>query len=251
MEGIFVRRLGLAPLFGAVIGTTVALAPRPAPAAKERCPSGMSLVLDKYCIDKWEARTVEVLEGGATRAHSPFHSVGGLKVKAITKRHVIPQAYISRNEAEAACKLAHKRLCTDDEWLTACRGRDPTLYPYGPSRKDNYCADTNRVSPLGKIFGDLGSPDSYTFENMNDPRLDQVEGGIAPTGSFPHCRSSFHVYDMVGNVHEWTADPSGTFRGGYFLDTKINGEGCDYHTVAHDASYHDYSTGFRCCADPR
>ena len=38
-------------------------------------------------------------------------------------------------------------------------------------------------------------------------------------------------------------------RGGYYLDTHINGEGCNYRTVAHPATYHDYSTGFRCCAD--
>jgi hypothetical protein len=52
---------------------------------------------------------------------------------------------------------------------------------------------------------------------------------------------------MVGNIHEWTSD--GTFRGGYYLDTKQNGEGCDYKTTAHAKTYYDYSTGFRCCAD--
>jgi formylglycine-generating enzyme required for sulfatase activity len=56
---------------------------------------------------------------------------------------------------------------------------------------------------------------------------------------------------MVGNVHEWTADPKGTFRGGYYLDTHINGDGCDYRTVAHEPTYHDYSTGFRCCSDSK
>jgi hypothetical protein len=40
---------------------------------------------------------------------------------------------------------------------------------------------------------------------------------------------------------------SGTFRGGYYLDTHINGQGCEYKTGAHNARYHDYSTGFRCC----
>jgi hypothetical protein len=39
--------------------------------------------------------------------------------------------------------------------------------------------------------------------------------------------------------------------GGFFMDTHLNGEGCDYRTTAHDFSYHDYSTGFRCCADAR
>ena len=53
---------------------------------------------------------------------------------------------------------------------------------------------------------------------------------------------------MVGNVHEWVDD--GSFRGGYYLDTQQNNEGCDYVTTAHASWYHDYSIGFRCCADP-
>ena len=52
---------------------------------------------------------------------------------------------------------------------------------------------------------------------------------------------------MVGNLHEWTAAAHPTFRGGYYLDTHINGDGCDYRTMAHAAKYRDYSTGFRCC----
>ena len=60
----------------------------------------------------------------------------------------------------------------------------------------------------------------------------------------------YGVYDMVGNLHEWTNDPEGTFLGGYYLDIHQNGDGCDYRTGAHAVWYHDYSTGFRCCADP-
>ena len=44
-------------------------------------------------------------------------------------------------------------------------------------------------------------------------------------------------------------DPAGTFKGGFYVDTKLNGEGCLYTTTAHDVSYWDYSTGFRCCRD--
>jgi formylglycine-generating enzyme required for sulfatase activity len=55
---------------------------------------------------------------------------------------------------------------------------------------------------------------------------------------------------MVGNLDEWTADPNGTFQGGFWLDTSQHGDGCAYRTIAHPYDYHDYSTGFRCCADP-
>jgi formylglycine-generating enzyme len=82
---------------------------------------------------------------------------------------------------------------------------------------------------------------------MNDPRANQIDNTVAKTGSADRCTNGYGVHDMVGNVHEWTDDAS--FRGGYYLDTKVNGDGCDYRTTAHAPSYYDYSTGFRCCAD--
>jgi formylglycine-generating enzyme len=85
---------------------------------------------------------------------------------------------------------------------------------------------------------------------MNDPRLDEVAGTVARTGHFARCTGGLGIHDMVGNLHEWTAAPSGLFRGGYFLDTKTLGEGCSYVTAGHAPTYRDYSTGFRCCADP-
>ena len=210
----------------------------------------MASVRGDYCIDVFEASLVEVDDDGRTKRHPHYLPVGDAVVKAVSKKGVYPQAYISRDEAAAACKEAKKRLCTDDEWLTACKGKSPTKWPYGDERREGWCNDVG-VSPLNHYYPDLADAEKYGAKTMNDPRLDQLEGGLAKTGSHPHCKNGFRVYDMVGNVHEWTADPSGTFRGGYFLDVTINGEGCDYKTTAHDAKYHDYSTGFRCCADPR
>jgi hypothetical protein len=37
--------------------------------------------------------------------------------------------------------------------------------------------------------------------------------------------------------------------GGFFSTHEQLGPGCKYVTYAHEPSYHDYSTGFRCCAD--
>jgi formylglycine-generating enzyme len=88
------------------------------------------------------------------------------------------------------------------------------------------------------------------MDRMNNPALNQVPGTLAKSGEHEGCTNDYGVYDMVGNLHEWVADPSGTFQGGYYLDTHLNGDGCTYRTMAHESWYHDYSTGFRCCADP-
>lgn len=209
----------------------------------------MSLVADTYCIDRYEGSLVLSTPDGE-RPFSPYETVRGRRVRAVSRQGVPPQAYISRNEAAGACQASHKRLCTEAEWVQACEGKKPTTFPYGPERRSGYCNDEVPQSPLAKLYPDVGM-DAYTYEPMNDPRLNQQPGTVAPTGRFSHCRSSWGAFDMVGNVHEWVDDPGGTFLGGYYLDTHLNGDGCRYRTVAHDADYHDYSTGFRCCADRR
>ena len=103
-----------------------------------------------------------------------------------------------------------------------------------------YGGDGKRAGRCARIEAPLAA---YTWDNMNDPRLNKLDGTVAPTGSFKRCRSSWNVYDMVGNLHEWTAAENGTFRGGYYLDTQINGAGCEYKTTAHAPRYRDYSTG--------
>jgi len=223
--------------------------PRPAAAKGKGCPKNMVSVQGRYCIDRYEASTVEILAGGKTRSHSPFTPVTARKVKAVSKRGVKPQAYISRDQAEEACQNAGKRLCTDEEWISACKGKHPTTFPYGDERKPRYCNDGG-VSSFNHYYGEEGAEaplSAYTWVNMNDSRLNQLKGTLADTGAYKRCKSSYGAFDMVGNLHEWTAAKNGTFRGGYYLDTAQNGDGCDYKTTAHAPRYHDYSTGFRCC----
>ena len=234
--------LGLAGLSALLAETPVASA--------AMCPPNMASVLGRFCIDRYEASVDVVDENGATlRRHSPYHSPSpGQRLVARSRRNVVPQAHFSRMQAEAACIAAGKRLCTDSEWVTACRGRQPTRYPYGDQWERGRCNDEG-VSPLLKFHGRDESVATFGFEAMNDPRLNQVPGSVARTGQFRRCRNSFGIYDMVGNLHEWTAARTGIFRGGYYLDTETNGKGCEYTTAAHSPAYHDYSIGFRCCAD--
>src|SRR6478735_3193963 len=94
--------LGVAVLCVAVLSASS----QDAEARGGRCPSGMALVEDTYCIDRWEASLVEVGARGVTTPFSPYESVKGHTVRAVTKANVVPQAYISRNEAEQACHAA-------------------------------------------------------------------------------------------------------------------------------------------------
>lgn len=218
-------------------------------AADERpCPEAMVAVDGHVCIDAFEAYLEDLDEKGAPAGvHPPHEHVDGKRVRAATKRGAIPQAYISQHEAAAACEASGKRLCRDDEWLAACRGTPRTRHPYGDRHRAGYCNDAG-TEALPIVFPGRGV-DLFRLDRMNDSRLDRVPGTVAPSGSFGRCRTDEGVFDMEGNLHEWTADPSGTMRGGYFLDTHTLGEGCDYEAVGHDADYHDYSTGFRCCRD--
>ena len=247
------RRLAIGLVAFAIAGCPLA-ASDPSEAKGGPCPPGMAHVvsddLKPYCIDRWEASIVEV-EGKKEKAHSPYEPVTNLQVKAVSKPDVVPQGYISKNEAEQACKNAKKRLCRGDEWQRACRGRKPTTFPYGDERKSGYCNDSGRA-PLASLHPGEDVYSSATA--MNDPRINQSPNTVAKTGSFSKCKNAYGVHDMVGNLHEWTAEiegQRGVFRGGYYQDTHINGDGCGYKTDGHAPSYHDYSTGFRCCADPR
>jgi hypothetical protein len=208
------------------------------------CFEGMAMIGSRFCIDRWEASLVEVTNSGE-RAFSPYDSPDKRLVRAVTGAGSVPQGYISRDQAEAACRGSHKRLCNEDEWVLACRGDPPRTFPYGDIRSRGACNDVG-ISPLRVLYRE---PEMYQPKPMNDPRLNQQPNTLARAGEFSRCTNGYGVFDMVGNLHEWVMSPRPTFRGGYYQDTHINGDGCAYRTTAHMANYHDYSTGFRCCAD--
>ena len=64
----------------------------------------MELIGGAFCIDQYEATTAEIRDDGTIVPHSPFLPVGGLRVKAVSVKSHVPQAYISRNEAEQALR---------------------------------------------------------------------------------------------------------------------------------------------------
>jgi sulfatase modifying factor 1 len=215
------------------------------------CPTDMANVDDRFCVDRWEASLVEVLPDGSEQSWPPYGAIDrGHVLRAVSRANVIPQAYISGSQAAQTCAAAGKRLCAPVEWRKACMGPRQQRFGYGNERVEGRCNDRGK-SPMMRLYPQVGRSWSLVgMAEMNDPRLNQLDGTLSPTGSHDECTNEYGVYDMVGNLHEWTSDPNGTFQGGYYLDTHLNGDGCSYRTVAHEFTYHDYSTGFRCCADP-
>ena len=210
------------------------------------------------CVDLYEGALVMRLADGGEAPwpyYEPVDGHDGGALRAVPARGIPPQGYISAVQAAAACEASGKRLCTYDEWVSACRGlpdQDRT-YPYGDIYEPGACNE-GKESPIVRLFGPTPT---YSNAELNDPRCDQLDGGLARGGAHPRCVSAYGAFDMHGNLHEWVddtpvpAEPSrGSFLGGYFVDATINGAGCGYRTTAHARTYHDYSTGFRCCSDP-
>ncbi|MCB9714756.1 MAG: SUMF1/EgtB/PvdO family nonheme iron enzyme [Myxococcales bacterium] len=211
------------------------------------CPPGMVLA-GEVCIDRFEAALVVLDGGGAVIGHhSPYFNPGTTRVRAVSLAGAIPQGYINQVQAADACDEAGKRLCTDLEWLRACQGASGSTYPWGNVAEPGRCNDARSMHPAIEYFG---TSDPWIWSELGHPCLSQLPRSLHVTGQHDGCISEDGALDMMGNLHEWTADPTGTFRGGFYVDTVINGPGCLYATTAHDVSHWDYSTGFRCCADP-
>jgi len=212
------------------------------------CPADMVVVDDAFCIDAYEGALEEQGDDGQWAAASPYETVQERVVRAVPAKGIVPQGYISEEQAADACARSGKRLCTSTEWLLACQGPDGWVYPYGDSYDADACNDTYEgTHPVVDYFGT--SEDVWDGTHMNDPGINQQENTVEAGGANPDCVSTWGAYDMHGNLHEWVDDADGTFRGGFYADAVINGPGCTYVTTAHTVTYHDYSTGFRCCGD--
>jgi formylglycine-generating enzyme len=221
------------------------------------CPAGM-VRISTFCVDRYEASIVITDASGKETSWSPYYPppTDGRKYRAVSLRNAVPQGYISGTQSQIACAASGKRLCTNTEWLRACRGPSSFIYPYGNTRRDGVCNDARTPHPAVQCFGTSAS---WIYSELDYAGIAQQADTVDRTGINSGCVTSEGLYDMMGNLHEWIFDDPSKysspvkaidFRGGFYVDTKLNGEGCLYQTTAHTFGHWDYSTGFRCCADP-
>jgi formylglycine-generating enzyme len=190
------------------------VANRCAPRVKQpiTCPADMVSVEDDYCVDRFEA----------SRPDATATSWGRDESRAVSKAGVMPWSVLDNATAEAACNATGKRLCTSEEWRTACKGPKGTVYAYGDSYEPAVC---NGIDAFGR-------------------------GGfhLVATGSFPGCTNGWGVFDMNGNLWEHVAGGSDmTIRGGAFnCSDSAALHKCDYVP----GNWTPSARGFRCCLSP-
>ena len=154
-----------------------------------------------------------------------------------------PLIFINFHEAKQLCQAENKRLCTETEWTFACEGEEASPYPTGYIRPSNICnIDKQWISY---------HPTELLPRTKASTELDRLWQGV-PSGSMPQCRSPFKVYDMVGNIDEWTTKdrPDGQYqsilKGGYWGPVRTR---CRPSTRSHNENHVFYQQGFRCCKD--
>ena len=120
----------------------------------------------------------------------------------------------------------------------------PRPYPYGYDRDASACVIDRPAREVNETMLMPRSSDRALAE------IDRLWQGEA-SGASPRCQSPFGVYDLTGNVDEWTTSvvpgerPS-VLKGGYWGPVRTR---CRPSTRAHGESFADYQQGFRCCAD--
>lgn len=199
--------------------------------------------LSAYWIDVYEVTNAQYKKFiDATRRKSPAHFRNRTYPEGKADH---PVAEVTWYDADAYCTWAGKRLPTDEEWEKAARGTDGQMFPWGKE------FDTNRAN----------TPQRWA--------LLKQEGDTMPVGSFPNGVSPYGLYDMSGNVWEWTASwykaypgnthPSEsygeqykTLKGGSWWDCSFYKCGISapvFNRAFFLRGTHNKSFGFRCARD--
>jgi protein-disulfide isomerase/uncharacterized membrane protein len=160
--------------------------------------------------------------------------------KAVVAKHQVPALKASWFDAKAACEKAGKRLCTEEEWVSACQNAravdddkngetaddmiEGTAYPYGDYHDDGRCWDDKAGDQFRPVY----------------------------TGEMPGCRTPTGIYDLTGNVEEWVGDtPERAVLLGGAWDTSEDHARCYRRDDTYGAGYASVRTGFRCCSAPK
>ncbi len=201
--------------------------------------------LPAFYIDRYEVTNLQYKAFiDASNHRSPSHFVNRDFPEGKSDH---PVTYVTWQDAVDYCQWAGKRLPSDAEWEKAARGTDARSFPWG---------------------------EEFNLHAANTPvRWEALkqEGDTTPVGAFEAGVSPYGLYDMSGNVWEWTSSwyenypgntkPSEnygeiykTLKGGSWWDCSFYQ--CGISAPSYNRSFFlrttkNSSFGFRCAKDAK
>lgn len=147
--------------------------------------------LGDYYIDRYEVtqREYKRFVEATQYAEYPANWVDGEYPEGLDEH---PVTNVSWTQAMAYALWAGKTLPTEEQWEKAARGVDGRLYPWG---------------------------NEYSKGKTNI----EIDGArnTAPVGSYREDVSPYQVYDMSGNVMEWTRDWYAAYPGSDYQSSRF------------------------------
>jgi len=229
------------------VGYRPPIDPGPSPA----CPTDMRLVqgvhhdeMERLCLLEKDARCWSyvpyafAMDGKQTDLRFCMD-----QFEAPNERGTRPFVMMNFHQSRQWCEAKGKRLCTEQEFETACEGPLYEPYFFGWAVDTSVCNSNKTWRPFDVAKLNAGGARAQR-------EVERLWQGT-PSGATPRCMTRDGIFDLLGNVEEWVTSRQGrrwpgALMGGFWAKPWT---GCRGTNDAHGPSFAFYEVGFRCCKD--